>query len=505
MKNVFSILILSLLLNTFILSQTNWLAIPSGTNASLQAVHFSALNSGFIVGDSGTILKTIDAGLSWQNVSYSNPVLLYDVHVFNQNIVVAVGSGGLILKSIDGGANWNVVQSNVSEELYSVTFNGNVGICGGGSQTILYSTDMGSTWSISQTGFFGGSFQGTAMLSPQFGFVAGDNSIFQPLFGKSTDAGINWDFTSFYLNNNEGKATSIEFTDLNTGYLTASVWDGTGAISRTTDGGNNWLTTMVAQPMQEIHFPISGASLKGYAVGDFGTILFTWDAGLSWLTSISGTSERLNGVYFIDLELGIVVGEQGTILRTTNGGLPVELTSFTGRGVNDDAFLDWTTATELNNRGFEIQKFVAGSWATIGFVEGNGTSTEPINYSFNDKNLETGFYKYRLKQIDFNGSFELSKSVEIKITTPIEFALFQNYPNPFNPTTNIKYAVGSRQFVTLKVYNLLGKEVVTLVNGYREAGNFEINFDASSLPSGVYLYKLQSGELIQTKKLTLVK
>jgi hypothetical protein len=364
---------------------------------------------------------------------------------------------------------------------------------------------MGSTWSISQTGFFGGSFQGTEMLSPQFGFVAGDNSIFQPLFGKSTDAGLNWDFTSFYLNGNEGKATAIMFTDINTGYITASVWDGTGAVSRTTDGGSNWLTTMVAQPMQDIHFPISGASLKGYAVGDSGTILVTWDAGLTWLPSISGTSERLNGVYFIDLELGIVVGELGTILRTTNGGLPVELTSFTGRAVNDDAFLDWTTATELNNRGFEIQKFVAGSWAAIGFVEGNGTSTEPISYSFNDKNLESGSYKYRLKQIDFNGSFELSKTVEIKISSPIEFALFQNYPNPFNPTTSIKYTVGSRRFVTLKVYNLLGKEVASLVNEYIEAGSYEINFSASNLSSGIYLYKLQAGDFTQTRKMTLVK
>jgi photosystem II stability/assembly factor-like uncharacterized protein len=509
MKNIFYGLILFSLLNSFLIPQTYWQAIPSGTSASLQAVHFSDLSTGYIVGDAGAILKTTDAGLSWQNVSYSIPVMLYDVYAFNQDNVIAVGGGGLIIKTSDGGNTWNVIQSNVTEELYSVSFNGNVGICGGSSQTILYSTDSGTNWNTSQTGFFGGGFWGTYMLTQQLGFVAGENSIFQPLFGKSTDSGINWDFTSFYLNTNEGKATSIEFTDINTGIITASVWDGTGAISKTTDGGINWITTMFPSPVNDAHFPISNASLRGYAVGDAGTILLTWDAGSTWSNSISGTTERLNGVHFIDLELGIVVGDQGVILRTTDGGLPVELISFTGSVFNNIVTLNWITSTEINNAGFEIERFISDSWMTVGFVKGNGTSTETNYYTFNDKNVEPGIYYFRLKRRDFDGSFEYSNEIQIEVSAVQSFSLEQNYPNPFNPTTSIQYAIGSTQFVQLNVYDVLGNEIVTLVNEEKPSGTYEVEFSLESSirhpASGIYFYQLKAGNYLETKKMILLK
>ncbi|OIP63675.1 MAG: hypothetical protein AUK34_01085 [Ignavibacteria bacterium CG2_30_36_16] len=193
--------------------------------------------------------------------------------------------------------------------------------------------------------------------------------------------------------------------------------------------------------------------------------------------------------------------------------IPVELTNFSATVSNSSVTLHWSTATETNSKGFEIERNMLtnggkeiSEWKKIGFVSGNGTSTELNNYSFTDNSLASGNYSYRLKQIDFDGSFAyywLNETVEV--STPVEFALLQNYPNPFNPVTKIKYAVSIRQYTTLKVYNILGREVATLVNEYQAAGNYEVKFDASNLSSGVYFYKLQSGNFVQTKKLLLMK
>jgi hypothetical protein len=145
-------------------------------------------------------------------------------------------------------------------------------------------------------------------------------------------------------------------------------------------------------------------------------------------------------------------------------------------------------------------------WEKIGFVDGNGTTTETKSYSFKDKNLTAGKYQYRLKQIDFDGTFEYSNIVEAEILPPAKFSLEQNYPNPFNPSTSIQYAIANRQFVSLKVFNSLGEEVETLVNEYQGAGNHSTFFIVNStLPSGVYYYQLKAGEFVQTRKMIILK
>jgi hypothetical protein len=201
----------------------------------------------------------------------------------------------------------------------------------------------------------------------------------------------------------------------------------------------------------------------------------------------------------------------------------VELTSFTASVLQNEKAvqINWKTATETNNSGFEIERkalsFGEGlgeAWNTIGFVPGFGTTTEPKSYSFIDENVTTGTYKYRLKQFDFGGSFTYSNEIEVAVDfTPKEFVLYQNYPNPFNPRTTIKFTVPSviaseakqSQLVILKVYDLLGNEIATLVNEEKQPGVYEVEFDASSLASGMYLYKLQSGSFVQTMKMVLTK
>jgi hypothetical protein len=185
--------------------------------------------------------------------------------------------------------------------------------------------------------------------------------------------------------------------------------------------------------------------------------------------------------------------------------VPVELASFSASTDKNDVILTWYTATETNNQGFEIQRKTDGQYQKIGFVPGKGTTTETQNYLFRDEDLLSDSYTYRLKQMDFDGSFAYSDEVEIEINQPEVFYLGQNYPNPFNPSTNIKYSIPQDENVTLKVFDILGKEVTTLVNEYQQAGTFDVVFNGANLASGVYYYQLKAGDLTSTKKLMLTK
>ncbi len=192
--------------------------------------------------------------------------------------------------------------------------------------------------------------------------------------------------------------------------------------------------------------------------------------------------------------------------------LPVELTSFTASMKNNSVQLKWTTATEINNYGFEIQRQVQTStpangtnWEKIGFSEGNGNSSSPKEYSFTDTKLIGGsIFTYRLKQIDNDGTFSYSDEINVEVV-PNKFELSQNYPNPFNPTTTISFSIPKEELVSLKVFNSLGEEVAEPVRETKPEGNYSFSFNASSLTSGVYFYTLQAGEYTDTKKMTLIK
>ena len=177
---------------------------------------------------------------------------------------------------------------------------------------------------------------------------------------------------------------------------------------------------------------------------------------------------------------------------------------------------DWSSDVcssdlEVNNHGFEVQRSFSGSeFAVIGFIDGNGTTTEIQNYSFTDRNLEVGSYSYRLKQVDLDGTYEYSNTVDVDVVAPDEFALEQNYPNPFNPSTTIKFSLAVDSKVNLKVFDVLGQEITSLVNGQLTAGLHEINFNALNLNSGVYFYRIEANGVDGTnftsvKKMILTK
>jgi len=187
--------------------------------------------------------------------------------------------------------------------------------------------------------------------------------------------------------------------------------------------------------------------------------------------------------------------------------LPVELTSFSASIIKNGIKLNWRTETEVNNYGFEIHRSTQkDNWENIGFVEGHGNSNSPKKYSFLDENVSaSGKYFYRLKQIDNDGSYEYSNVIEINFDVSQDYALNQNYPNPFNPVTSISFQIPIKSDVTLKVYDIVGKEVATLVNEVKEAGSYIMRFDGSGLASGFYIFKLQANDFVEIRKMVLMK
>ncbi len=208
-----------------------------------------------------------------------------------------------------------------------------------------------------------------------------------------------------------------------------------------------------------------------------------------------------------------------------DAALPVELTSFTANAIDGKITLSWKTSTEVNNYGFDIEREVSSQksvinshssivnsqWEKIGFVKGSGNSNSPKEYSFVDLNPSQGKIQYRLKQIDNEGSFIYTQVVEAELNfIPKEYSLSQNYPNPFNPATTINYQLPANNFVTLKVYDVLGREVTTLVNGQQNAGVYKVSFDGAKYSSGVYMYKIDAvandgKKFTSIKKLVLLK
>ena len=264
---------------------------------------------------------------------------------------------------------------------------------------------------------------------------------------------------------------------------------------------------------------------NGIVIDAIGQIGF--DPGTEWGSGLTSTADNT-----LRRKSGVITGDtnpndafdpslswNGFVTDTFSGlgtpdPLPVELTSFSAATIGSTVKLNWQTATELNNYGFEVERCALSAerqtWNKIGFVNGNGNSNSPKDYSFVDDfagkpAYRTGRYSYRLKQIDNDGQFEYSKTINVDFNGVKKFELSQNYPNPFNPTTTIRFNLPEAGNVKLTLFNILGQELRTLVNEFKESGVHTINFDASDLNSGMYIYKIESGSFTQTRKMTLIK
>lgn len=223
----------------------------------------------------------------------------------------------------------------------------------------------------------------------------------------------------------------------------------------------------------------------------------------SWINLVAAVNTTNN-----TLTLAGMTGTEYTLATLGDDPLPVELSSFTAKMVNQKIILNWSTATEINNYGFEVERKSISDWEIIGFVQGNGNSNSPKNYSFDDENVLQGNLQYRLKQIDNDGKINYSNIVEV-VSIPTEYSLYQNYPNPFNPTTSIAFTLVKDNLVSINVYSVLGELVTIVTNKVYPAGLQKVEFNAMNIPSGVYLYQIKVGEngseFTSVKKMILLK
>jgi carboxypeptidase T len=280
-----------------------------------------------------------------------------------------------------------------------------------------------------------------------------------------------------------------------------SSWD-YGQVEVSTNNGSTWI------PLNGLYTTPGTGSFQPNGEPLYDGLQSTWVNEIMDISSYNSSQVKLKYELISDGSIerdGWYVDDIGVIVYSI---VPVELSSFTASLINKNVVVDWVTSTETNNMGFKIERRSStanSGWQELGFVNGNGTTTEKSTYSFIDKNPVEGKSYYRLKQIDFDGSFKVYNSVEINYETVKEYSLAQNYPNPFNPATEISFSITKPGNVILTVYNILGSEVAKLVNGFMDAGKHSVKFDANEFTSGVYLYTIKADNFTSTKKMILLK
>ncbi|NOX18389.1 MAG: T9SS type A sorting domain-containing protein [Chlorobi bacterium] len=446
-------------------------------------------------------------------------------------------------KTTDGGTNWSSSTSGLTDagdgnvclfiSPFSLNFeNSNVLVAG--SDKVWLTTDGASNWVASSGTLSAGENVSAVTVAnsatPYLGFAGTtDGKVFKCT--SMTGSSDSWsDITPTGNNGAWVRRVTVDLNDKNKIYACYSGYNNDGVsptkhVWYSSDQGTNWTDISGNLPDAPVHsLVIDQNNPQTLYVGTEVGVFETTDRGTTWTRKGSGMPDYVP----VD-ELVIQTGTDklfafthGRSVFITSTPLPVELTSFTAKPQNGGVLLNWQTATEVDNYGFEIERaidndpassnndYAETSWEKIGFVQGHGNSNSTKSYSFADDEPLSGKIQYRLKQIDTDGSFEYSDVVEVAVNAPAKFELSQNYPNPFNPTTTIKFTLPSNSVVKLNVYNALGEKAAELVNKEMEAGYHKINFDASGLTSGVYFYVMQAethngASFTDAKKLVLMK
>ena len=428
----------------------------------------------------------LDQGVNIQTASNGDVYLTWATYIappaFNGEDAIGFS------KSTNGGITWTPATF-----IYQAT---NYGIRG-----VLVSKDSirVNSWPSMAVDRSGGPYNGNIYICFTQRGIAPAGSDPDIVLIKSTDGGSNWTspvrVNDDPLNNGKDQYFPWCTVDQSTGQLLVVFYDSRDVpndqaeifMASSMDGGNTIYNFKVSdQPHtpDPIAYDQNG---HGYT-GDY--------IGIAALDSIAYP-------FWMDNRTGIYQGWMAVVKYAPP--LPVELTSFTALAQNGFIELNWTTATEINNQGFEVQRSSSHSeFVTVGFVEGNGTTTEVQHYSFRDKDV-SGFLRYRLKQVDFDGSYEYSDIVEVEVLGNLSYELAQNYPNPFNPITNISYTLPSESQVKLSIYNPLGELVETIVNQKQDAGKYDAVWNAANHPSGVYIYTLDAVSVNGSKQSKISK
>lgn len=386
----------------------------------------------------------------WLTITSPTVNTLYGVSHTDRNTWVAVGGSGTIIRSTDAGLSWAQISSPAADDLRSVSFKDSLGIAVGISGRILRSTDSGLSWTLEQR----------ITTKNLFAVSMGKNSTVigghEGTILYSTDGGVTWAPRT--------AGTASEIFGLSVLDTVAVGACGQGAIIMSTNAGNAWGLTVLGNNLT-FFMGVSFANNKtGWMVGTSSTIssiIIRSDlSGFVWNAQTSPVPDALNGVCFVNIDSGTAVGANGTIIHTINGGS------------------DWQEQISGVNKNLNALSLLD----SIGIAVGDsGIILRTVNSA----------------AVDVHEKILLQK--------PGSYYLGQNYPNPFNPATIINYTLPGYGLVIIKVYNVLGKEITTLVNEEKAAGNYSVKFDGSSLSSGIYFYKMQTNHFTATKKFIIVK
>ncbi|MFA6980882.1 MAG: YCF48-related protein [Ignavibacteriaceae bacterium] len=477
------------------------------TTTQLRMIKFTSSNVGYVAGgttSSGFLLKTINGGTTWDNVGKDFLGQVYSFDIVNADVWYAGTGNNKLYKTTDAGATFveqtqSVIVSTSTDynDMGFVDPNNGYAVSSGGG--IIKTTDGGTTWVTANTPFGTSGIWAVKVFNAQKVIAVGASA---KAF-MTTDGGTSWNALTTGI---AGSFFCMKFLNDNFGIIGGYT---TGPqASKTTDGGATWnaLTFPSAYDGNSI-WSIGFKDETTFWLGDInGNIYYTTDGGANWLSSKKVTSNTIFSIAVVDDDMWLS-GTGGTIIKGhANPATPVELVSFSSTVFDNQVNLAWKTATEVNNSGFDIERNIdAANWMKIGFVKGQGSTTESSSYTFVDSPNKNGKISYRLKQVDFDGSYTYSDAIEVDLSIPVEFSLAQNYPNPFNPVTTLNYSIATRSKVELKIYTILGKQVMNLVNQTQEAGNYKVEFDASKLASGIYFYELTAGQFSAKKKMVLLK
>ena len=462
-------------------------------NDDLTSIFFTSEYKGFVLSEGlySKLFKTTDGGLSWDTVP---GVPGGNCITFTDSLTGYYGTtASQIYKTTDGGESWYAVNGIINLIAKIIFINSQTGWAVGGPR-IFKTTDGGENW-YEQLNRPGAGFTSINFVDSLYGWASLGG--WRPY--KTTDSGLNWiEQTNLdFWNTND-----VYFTSIDTGFIINGFIGNN--LFKTLDGGTSWQPDPIIDAgynfnyfPNKYHWILNGVHQRWETTNNG----ITWDDLTQDVPGFNRSQAPMEWT-------GFAVGGSGLILKYEDTSyVPVELISFKARLEKNKVMLIWHTASELNNYGFEIEKSTnKGTWTKIGFVSGGGTTTEYHSYSFNDYEILSVVQYYRLKQINFDGGYNYSKEVEIDITAPDKFALEQNYPNPFNPETNISYTIPEETNITLKLYDITGREIKVLVNEKKQPGYYTIKLKGGELSSGVYFCRLvTTSGYTAVKKLILLK
>lgn len=511
-------------------------ANKTGSKAAMYGISKSAPNVYFICGTNGKILKSTDGGQSFFLNNTTENVALYSIAFFNASEGIVCGINGAVYRSNDGGNNWTKVSPFTNDQLTSTFILADQKIAVGGNNGIIFmSADKGATWTtntMSSRDYY------SAFAQDSLNIVVAGGSSRESEINTTHDGGKSWQrlplvisgplysivaiggnlYTcgkngSYYFSANNGSnweshgaggSTSnnkLFFYDASNGFMVTT----DGRILKTSDKGSNWSqTAQFSGNLSDIRML---SATKGFAVGG-GDRIYETNDGTNWSHgTLARPDVALTGLYMLNDKQGFACGENGAVFRTNDGFKSVVLMTDTlalkGTLLHDVLALNDSSVWAVGQKGFILRSTSANSMSVVdtAFLGEELTSVSKLNSS----SIAVCGYSGSVYKITDAGSRTVGVNPELRIAG--NFDLEQNYPNPFNPETVIGYRLSSAGYVKLTVFDILGKEVAVLEDGFKQAGNHSVRFNAlnHSLVSGIYFYRLQAGKFVQTRKMLVLK